>query len=312
MKIIILGGDGFIGSHLVEKLLTSNEHSITILNRTKNNFSKVHTNINYIFGDFNDIDILRKAIWSSDLVIHLISTTVPITSNLDPIYDVKANLIGTLNLLEEMNKQEIKKFIFLSSGGTIYGNPKYVPMDEEHPLNPINSYGIVKMSIEKYIKLYAKKYNFKYCIIRPSNPYGPRQRFDGMQGVISTFLYKSLKNEPVTVWGKGSEVRDYIYIDDLIDILNIIVNNELENSIYNVGYGEGYSVQDIIEKIERVVGKKLDIKYIKANVEMVKEVTLDITKIKKDFCWQPKTSLLSGIQKHFEWLKSLKGYNEKQ
>lgn len=312
MKITILGGDGFIGSHLVDKLLGSNKHNLTILSRTKNKFSKMHKNVNYIFGDFNDIDILRKAIWDSDLVIHLISTTVPTTSNLDPIYDIKSNLIGTLNLLEEMNKLKIKNFIFLSSGGTVYGNPNYVPIDEEHPLNPINSYGIVKMSIEKYIELYAKKYNFRYCIIRPSNPYGPRQNFDGIQGVISTFLYKSINNEPLTVWGNGSEIRDYIYIDDLINILHLIIEDKLKNTIYNIGYGQGYSVQDIIKTIEHILHKKLDIKYQDVNLLMVQEVTLDITKIKKDFCWRPKTSLLSGIQKHLDWLKSLKGYNEKQ
>jgi UDP-glucose 4-epimerase len=303
MKITIIGGNGFIGSHLVDRLFKENKYRITVFGRSLNSFSETHKNVEYILGDFDDDMLLRKAIFGSDIVVHLLSTTVPSTANFDPVYDVNTNLIGTINLLKIVGEQNVKRFIYTSSGGTVYGNPQYTPMDENHPLQPVGSYGITKVAIESYIKMYSKKYGFSSAIIRPSNPYGPRQSYKGLQGVISTFLYKILTDQKLIVWGDGSAIRDYIYIDDVTEFLLHSIENDYDG-IFNLGFGMGYSVNEIIHYIEECTSKKANVEYKNIEASNVTEVVLDNSKIKKVFKLRPKVILEEGIQNHYKWLIS--------
>lgn len=302
MNITLIGGNGFIGSHIVDRFLKNTNHSLVIFGRSKNQFAAIHDEVEYIYGDFEDIDLLRQSILGADIVVHLLSTTVPATAEMNPAYDVRSNLIGTINLLEEVARQNIKRFIFVSSGGTVYGNPKYIPMDEEHPLCPINSYGIVKATIENYVKLYAEKHGFSYMIVRPSNPYGPRQSYKGIQGVISTFMYKMLTNQPITIWGDGSAIRDYIYIDDVVDFFIKAILSQ-EQGVFNLGEGNAYSVNDIIKFLEHAIGVKANITYKDVLISNVKEVVLDIKKSSRRLNWKPNTELQLGIMNHCEWMK---------
>jgi UDP-glucose 4-epimerase len=302
LRITLIGGNGFIGSHIVDKLVLARKYKLAVFGRSPNKFSTEHTEVEYIYGDFGDINLLRKAIFGADIVLHLLSTTVPVTAEMDPAYDVRSNVIGTINLLEEVVKQKIKRFIYISSGGTVYGNPQYTPMDEKHPLNPISSYGIGKVTIENYVKLYADKHSFSSMIIRPSNPYGPRQNFNGIQGVISTFMYKMLRNEPITIWGDGFTIRDYIYIDDVSNFFIKAIESK-EEGVFNLGEGIGISVNDIVNHLEKVTGIKANINYQKITGSGVKEVILDISKSTEFLNWLPNTELHSGIVKHYEWMK---------
>ena len=190
MNILIIGGNGFIGSHLLEVL--SLNHKVVIFDRSPNRFVSEYPNVEYVYGDFHDSSLLKTCLENIDIVYHLLSTTVPLTANLDPIVDVESNVVGTIKLLEMVSKSNVKRFIYTSSGGTVYGNPEFLPIDERHPCNPIGSYGIVKNTIEHYVKMFASKKNFSYLIVRPSNPYGPRQNYNGNQGLISKLLYLSL------------------------------------------------------------------------------------------------------------------------
>jgi len=265
-------------------------------------YKAIEANFKRLVTLFDDVDLLRKAIWGADIVIHLLSTTVPSTSDMDIKNDVESNLLGTINLLEEVSKQKIKRFIYVSSGGTVYGNPDYTPIDEGHPLRPIGSYGIVKSAIESYVQMYAKKYNFSYMIIRPSNPYGPRQSYKGMQGVISTFLYKMLKEETIRVWGDGSAIRDYIYIDDIADFFIKAVATDF-NGIYNLGSGKGYRVNDIIQILEKITGIAAKVNYQNFSASTVKEVVLDINHVSAILGWSPRIALETGIAQHEKWIK---------
>lgn len=303
MKITLLGGNGFIGSHIVDRLVKEGKYSLTVFGRSPNLFSPSHPEVEYIYGDFEDIRLLRKALWDTDIVIHLLSTTVPSTANVDPVYDARSNLIGTISLLEEVSKQKIKRFIYVSSGGTVYGNPDYSPIDENHPLRPISSYGITKVAVENYVQMYASKYGFSFMIIRPSNPYGPRQSFKGVQGVISTFLYKMLTKQPITIWGDGTAIRDYIYIDDVVDFFIKAVESENEG-IYNLGYGQGYSVLDIIKTLEISTGLIADMSFTSNQTSNVKEVVLNITRAENDLGWRPVIDLSTGINFHREWVQN--------
>ncbi len=301
MNILLIGGSGFIGTHIVERL-DRNEHQITVFNRSKNRFVDELDNIEYIYGDFSDIILIKKALKGIDIVYHLLSTTVPSTANNSPLYDVQSNLEGTIRLLDALEGSSVRRIVYSSSGGTVYGNPEYVPIDEQHPLRPIGSYGITKVAIESYIQLYAKKLNISYMIVRPSNPYGPRQSFKGIQGVVSTFLYKAIKKENLTVWGDGKAIRDYIYITDVADFF-IESGLSKEEGIFNLGSGEGHSINDIIEMIDHIVSMKSTIEHLKFNSFNVKEVVLNIDKAKSVFSWKPKISLFEGIKLHYEWIK---------
>ncbi|MBU0614327.1 NAD-dependent epimerase/dehydratase family protein [Patescibacteria group bacterium] len=301
MNILLIGGSGFIGTHIVERLDTK-QHKITVFNRSKNRFAEELEDVNYIYGNFDNVDAIKKALKGIDIVYHLLSTTVPSTANENPLFDVQSNLLGTIKLLEALEGTTVKRIVFSSSGGTVYGNPEYTPIDEKHPLHPIGSYGITKVAIESYIQLYAKKLNLSYMIIRPSNPYGPRQGFGGVQGVVSNFLYKAVLGEELTVWGDGKAIRDYIYISDVADFF-INAGLSEKQGIFNLGSGQGYSVNEIIETIEHVVGVKTTIRNIELHSFNVKEVVLNVDLAKSSFNWKPTTSLLDGVRLHYDWIK---------
>lgn len=302
MNILVIGGNGFIGSHILERL-DRKQHQITVFDKSKNYFMEELEGVKYIYGDFTDIDTIRKVIEGIDVVYHLLSTTVPSTADNNPLFDVQSNLVSTIRFLDTLKGSNVKRIVYSSSGGTVYGNPEYTPIDENHHLSPIGSYGITKVAIESYIQLYAKKLNIEYMIIRPSNPYGPRQSFKGIQGVISTFLYKVAQDELLTVWGDGNVIRDYIYITDLADFF-IVAGLSEQEGIFNIGSGKGHNVNDIIKMIEHLIGSKVLVKYNNLHSFDVKEVVLDIDRAKNIFNWKPKFSLEEGLKLHYEWIKN--------
>ena len=250
MKALVLGGCGFIGSHLTESLIKKNLNVSIFDKKNIPEFLKKKYKIEYYQGTLTDRRLIAEALKKVDIVFHLISSTVPSTSNQDPIYDIKTNLIGTINLLQEMVYNNVKKIVYLSSGGTVYGNPKFNPVNEDHSLRPISSYGIVKIAIENYIYMFQKIYGIDFIILRPSNAYGPRQGHTGIQGIIGTLLYKYLQNETINIWGDGSIVRDYIYVGDLVQLC---IKSGLSNinGIFNAGSGYGVSINELISIIQK-------------------------------------------------------------
>ncbi|MBN1364470.1 MAG: NAD-dependent epimerase/dehydratase family protein [Syntrophaceae bacterium] len=300
MKALVLGGNGFIGSHVVDSLLDAG-HSIRVFDRFPERFRPPLANVEYVTGLFGDAFSIAEALTGVDVVYHLIGTTVPGTSNLNPTTDIEDNLIASVSLLEEMVKTGVKRIVYLSSGGTVYGNPERNPTTEDHPLRPICSYGVVKVAVENYLFMFQQLYGISAVVLRPSNPYGPRQGHVGVQGVISTFLKKLLKNEPLLVWGDGSITRDYLYVADLARICLIAGESEI-SGVFNVGHGKGYSISTIIETISKVVGEKPVVRHEPARHFDVREIVLDITKVRKYFGWNPEINLDDGIKTQWEWM----------
>lgn len=304
MNYLVLGGAGFIGSHIVDCLLQK-EHNVTVLDSFYERFRKPLKGVKYLIGSFSDVELIEKALKNQDIIIHLISTTIPETSNLDILNDVETNLYPSLNLFKKASEFKIKKIIYISSGGAVYGNPKIIPIPESHPKNPISSYGITKLTIEKYLALYSHLTGIDYCIIRPSNPYGPRQNPFGKQGLISVYLGKILKNEPIEIWGDGLVYRDYIYIDDLIDaIYNASILNT-KSKIFNVGSGESISILEIVKKINKVLNTDFNVKYLEKRDYDVSKVCLDITLATNELNFIPKISLDEGIINTWKFINSL-------
>jgi len=301
LRTLVLGGGGFIGSHLVNRLLNCG-HSVRSFDRSYDKRICLE-GIDYITGDFNDQNALANVLDDVDIVFHLISTTNPATSNLDPVADVSSNLVGTINLLELMRDKEINRIVYLSSGGTVYGNPEKSPMSEDHCLKPICSYGVVKVAIEKYLYLYQELYGLEAAILRPSNLYGPLQRADKGQGVIAAFLENIHKNKSINIWGDGSVIIDYLYVDDLIDLCVMLMESN-STGVYNAGAGKGISLSALIETIREVTDSPVEINYEKGRSFDVKEVVLDIKKANKELAWSPKVDLKEGIRKHRDWIFS--------
>ncbi|MGG2018635.1 NAD-dependent epimerase/dehydratase family protein [Pseudomonas sp. S8] len=217
MKYVIFGGGGFIGSAIADKLLEEG-HSLRIFERPRvppYRAFEPHESVEWISGDLQSKHDLEEAITGVDGVLHLVSTTLPKSSNDDPIYDIQTNVIATLNMLDVMVEQNVQQIVFISSGGTVYGKPVQCPLTEEHPTNPEVSYGISKLTIEKYLYLYSKLHNIKPVILRVANPYGERQRIETAQGAIAAFVSRATAGQSIDIWGDGSVTRDYIYIKDI-------------------------------------------------------------------------------------------------
>ncbi len=305
-KSLVMGGAGFIGSHLVEALLREG-HEVTVFDKTgidQSNLEGVAGDITVIEGDFLDGNILKELPQGMDNVFHLISTTLPATSNKSPVYDVASNLEPSVKLIESCVKAKIKKFYFISSGGTVYGVPEQIPIPESHPTNPINSYAITKLSVEKYLHLYHHLHGLDYVILRVANPFGPRQPYDKPQGIIAVWMYKILQGLPVEVWGDGKQLRDYIYIDDTVSAFMSLVKAEKSSRIYNFGSGEGTSVLDIIDSLKDVVDGDFEVQFKDAVPSDVPANVLDISLAQSELGWKPKTDFREGMKQTWDWFKT--------
>ena len=307
MKAAVIGGNGFIGTSLVEHLL-SEGHKVRVFDKYPSRFSDPIEGVEYVTGDLGNHGELHSAVNGMDWVFHLAYTTLPQTSNEDPGFDVRSNVIDTLQLLDECRSSKIKKFIFISSGGTVYGVPREVPIKENHTTDPICSYGITKLTIEKYLQLYNHLYGLDYVVARIANPYGERQNPNSKQGAIGVFLGRIARGKPLTKFGDGEVIRDFIYIGDTARALTACANYDAGKEkprIFNIGSGVGYSINEIIETIEKVVDVPVQIETTPARAVDVASNVLDISLARKHLNWQPEVELEEGITRAWNWTKSL-------
>ncbi len=305
MKITIFGGGGFIGSAIVDRLLKDG-HKLRIFERPRVEPYRHFVDgeqVQWITGDLMSIHDVSKAIDGVDTVLHLVSTTLPKSSNDDPIYDVQSNLVATLQLLNAMVVKRVRKIVFISSGGTVYGDPAYLPIDESHPTEPRVSYGITKLAIEKYLLMFQHIHGLKVNILRVSNPYGERQRVETAQGAIGVFLSKAIKNQSLEIWGDGSVTRDYLYVSDVAEAFALAVEYDGEKSVFNISSGVGTSLNEMIAVIERVLGLKVDRSYQPGRSFDVPVSILDNSLAQHELGWSTHVGLEEGVFKTAEWMR---------
>lgn len=300
-KFLIIGGCGFIGSHVVD-VLTQGDAKVRVLDRRTEVFRPPVPGVEYITGDLSDGALLTEAVLGMDAVLHLASSTVPYTSNLDPVADISDNLIGAVRLLDVMRSTGVRNIVFLSSGGTVYGIPQTDPVSEDHPLQPVSSYGIVKTAVEKYLHMYSHLHGLRTCVLRASNPYGPRQGHTGVQGVIGTYLWKVARGEPIEVWGDGSVVRDFIHVRDLAELCALALASDV-TGVFNAGAGDGMSIAEVVVAVGRAVGRDLDPIHKPGRAFDVPRVVLDISRAKTAFNWTPRIALEPGIAETWNWVQ---------
>ena len=290
-----------MGTHLVDRLLEGG-HGVRVYDRSPNRFRKLPPEAEYTEGELGNHGLTREAVEGMEVVYHLAGTTLPKTSNDDPVYDVRSNLVDTIQLLKACVAAGVRKVVFASSGGTVYGVPEVVPIGEDHPTNPISSYGIVKLATEKYLGLFHHLYGLDYAALRISNPYGPYQ---GQQGASSVFLNRIYAGQPISIWGDGGVVRDYLYVSDLIDALVRAAEVELPERVLNVGSGRGTSLNELVRLMAEVVGEQPAGEYLPARALDVPVSVLEIRRARAELGWSPKTELVEGIARTWDGVRTL-------
>ena len=308
INILITGANGFIGTNLVNKLKEKPDVNIICLVRTENLKIKDNfENVKYKCVDYSNNDLIKKIIIEQDIniVYHLAWSSNPEIALKNTENDIISNVIPSINLINSCIGTNVKNFIFISSGGTIYGNSRTYPIKETNLQEPISAYGVGKLSIERYLKMYNHLYDFNYVIFRPSNPYGPFQNLYKNQGVISIFLYRALLKEKITIWGDGRIIRDYFYIDDMISALISALNfNSQKQKVFNLGGVKGYSLNDLIEIIEKSLNTNVKISYEQDRQYDADKIILDSSLAKKHLNWTPRISLEEGVSLTAKWLKN--------
>jgi UDP-glucose 4-epimerase len=253
-------------------------------------------------GDLADERLMASMLPDVDVVFHLATATIPQSSNDSPVFDIQENLIRTVRLLEACVKHRVKKVVFLSSGGTVYGPPQSLPISEDHPTNPICSHGVIKLAIEKYFHLFHHLHGLSYTILRPSNPYGGRQNPGGRLGAISIFLGRIADGHPVTIWGTGEVVRDYFHVSDLARACIAAATTRTESFVFNVGSGCGISLNSLLEVIATVVRRPFRVVRQPPRAFDVERVVLDVQRAHNEMHWTPVVSLEEGIDETWKWV----------
>jgi UDP-glucose 4-epimerase len=296
-RVLVVGGSGYLGQDLVASLLNTGHH-ITILDKQEiSPFSHLSSySIKYVCGDYSDPPLMGSLLDNIDIVFHLASTTIPHTSNFDPYSDAINNLIPSIKLIELCAIRGIKRFIYFSSGGTVYGESLHELIDENNNTNPICSYGIHKLTIEKYLNLFNKLYGLDFLILRISNIYGGVQNSDNLHGIIGTFIKNIKESSSITVIGDGNAIRDYIHIKDLISVITVLMEYRGNQKIFNIGTGIGTSINEIIQILIKYYNIPFHINYINKRGSDVDRNILDISRIRTETGWYPLISLEEYIK----------------
>ena len=306
--VLVLGGSGFMASHLVEALLEDGCR-VRVFDRTRNPAGP-YSDVEFCLGDWTNSGQVAAALDGCQTVFHLLATTDPRTSNNDPVHDLETNLTASVRLLELARKSSVKKIIFASSGGTVYGVPSTLPIPEHHETKPICSYGIHKLAIERYLDLYQRLHGLDYCVLRISNAFGERQRPNASQGAVTVFLDKALRGEEIEVWGDGSVVRDYVYVGDVASAFCQAARHEGTPRVFNIGCGQGLSVNQLLSAIEALLGRPVARRYLPSRPFDVPVNVLDISQAAAHLDWRPQHSFSEGLRRTLEWLQSVRQSDE--
>src|SRR5262245_31446791 len=296
---IVLGGGGFLGTNLCRRLISTG-HRVRAFGRRRL-FPEALQEVDWYQGDFCDSVALAAAIETYEIVFHLVHTTTPHSANLDKAKDLQENVVSSLALFDLARALGVKRIIFVSSGGTIYGASEQVPTPETAPSEPITAYGISKLAIETYLAIYEHLYGFQYRILRVTNPFGPFQVPVKHQGVISMLISRAINNESVEIWGDGSVVRDYIFVDDIIDALEAATGDQSSARIFNIGTGRGRNLFEVIGAVEDLLHAKLEIDWKQRRPIDVPRSILAIDRARDILKWTPNTSFENGLQSSLEW-----------
>lgn len=304
-RVMLIGGSGFIGSHFSRHLLIRGIQPVVV-----DWVRPILSGIEYHPAELRTIaDLTPGLLESVEAVCHLAWTTKPQAANQSPTYDLESNVLAGLHFLDGLLPLKRRpRIIFLSTGGAVYGVPECLPTPETTCARPIGAYGISKLFFEHYLELYRRQHGLDYLVLRPGNPYGEGQSPDASQGAIGVFLGRLARSEPIQIWGDGNVIRDYLYIDDLAEaMLSALDYKPLasEDPIFNLGSSEGHSLNQLLQIISKVTGRKPDVQYGPDRVADVPAIVLDCTRAQKCLGWQASTPLETGIARTWAWINNI-------
>jgi UDP-glucose 4-epimerase len=292
---LIVGGNGFLGSHLVDRL-AADGHELVVFDRFSTPNPRYDaTGVRAIVGDLGDAVELRKAMDGVDEVYHFVSPTTPATAATDPVADVRDGLPQSIALLQAAVDAGVRRVVFASSGGTIYGDQPVDAFSEWVAPAPISPYAVGKLAVEGYLRYFERTHGLDTIALRISNPYGPRQEGARGQGIIGIALHALSEDRPVTVFGDGSMVRDYVHVDDVTAAIAAMTGRPHLHGIYNVGSGRGVSLTELLEVIERATGCSVRTVPAEVPLSFVQRSVLDIGRIVDEFGTAPAVALEDGI-----------------
>jgi len=304
-KVLISGGAGFIGSHIAEAYLASGFDVVVVDNLSTGKRENLPRGVTFYEGDITSLSDMEEIFFREkpDYVNHHAAQINLRRSTEEPLFDARVNILGSISLLELSVKYRVKKFIFASTGGAIYGEVKTLPAREDMPALPLSPYGVAKRSVELYLNYYHKVQGLDFVALRYGNVYGPRQDPRGEAGVVAIFISRIIKGEPCIIFGDGRKTRDYIYIEDIARA-NLLALSA--SGIYNLGTGKETSVLDLVEVLKKVSGEDFPVVFGEERKGEIDRIALSSEKAREALGWTPSFSLEEGISHTWEWFKEAK------
>jgi len=310
MRILVSGGAGFIGSHVTDRFL-ADEHEVAVVdNLATGNRSNLNPRAQFFQVDICDHAALATvfASFRPEVVDHHAAHVDVRRSVLDPAHDARTNILGTLNLLELSRVHGVHKFIFISSGGAVYGEPSRLPVDESYPPAPLCPYGAAKRCGEIYVELYWRLHELDYTILRYPNVYGPRQNPKGEAGVVAIFSLQMLRGERPTIFGDGTKTRDYLYVSDVAEAnAAALAAGEAGRGVFNLGWGREVSDLDIFEGVRRALSVQIEPRYDAKRPGEVEHICLDATRARAVLGWRPTVTLAEGLARCAAYYRTVVG-----
>jgi len=296
VRAVVLGGSGFLGQSLCRRLIEEGfcVHSVSRSGPPKSEPEPWWSEMEWTAATLGT-DLCSNVLKGADLVYHLASTTVPSTANHDVVKDIESNLIATIRTVEAAASMQVRRIVFLSSGGTVYGVAQQLPIPETHATEPICAYGIHKLAIEKYLQLYRRQAGLQSIALRVSNMYGQSQDCSKPLGAIAHFANHAVNGGTIEVWGDGSTVRDYVHVDDVAAALLKAAYYEGAEWVFNVGTGRGASINKLIEMVREGMAEQVTVRYTKGRGYDVPANILDVERARRELSWAPEIRLEDGV-----------------
>jgi len=305
MRCCLIGGSGFIGSHLAS-LLTASGRELTVVGRRAAPIRKLPLGAKYVCGDYGNQELLRTLISQTDEIVDLAYATVPQTSFADPIFDIQANLPPNVSMLRRAAEARLRRVVVVSSGGTVYGMARSLPINEEHPTDPIAPYGITKLTIEKYGLMFHRLTGLPVVIVRPGNAFGPGQIPEAGQGFVATAIARVLSKRDVTIYGQEGTIRDYVHVTDVASGIISALEHGQPGCCYNIGTGVGKSNLEVLRAIETLAsvhGHRIELRVGEPRGFDVPVNILDSGKLREVSGWTARVSFEAGIEETWNFLE---------
>ena len=308
--VLVVGGTGMIGSRVVHHLLSAGIR-VTMLNRRPYLHGPQPASLRVVQGDALDETVLARAVQGAELVVYALSAGVPQTPSSTPFADVRHALEPLLSVLRAMREHSARRILFFSSGGTVYGNPRSLPVAEDAPTNPVSAYGVLKLAAEKYVAMYCGLHSMSYCILRAGNVYGQGQAIVPGHGAVTTILRAAATGQPLQVYGDGQGLRDYVFSEDVGWLVSRLVRRPDLPSVLNVATGTGTSVLELVALAEGVTGRHIPVTHLPARSFDVVSVVLDTSRLRELVEWSP-TPLEVGVRHSWRILLSTFGRDPRE